>query len=148
MGSGQIHTVAGLRRQLRFGLGFVTMNYVAGNQQVAESKKPVVNEQVAPPVVTGKQDVAALPDTPGQKELNVGNTAITASAKPTANSEIRPVRATMQTRRVRFERNLTAKSQTAQPLIQQKRKAPALTTYADEDDKSLRLADLFDEGGS
>ncbi len=130
------------------GLGFVAVNYLSNSSQVAGNNNPVVTEQAVPLVTAPNQpDVAVVPTLPSQKESNL-NTAITASNKTVQNREIRPVRATMQTRRVRFEKNLTASTQTVQPLIQQKRKAPALTAYADEDDKSLRLADLFDEGGS
>ena len=121
------------------GLGYVAMNYVGNPAQVAESKKPVVNESVVAP----DQQNVVVARAP-QKEL----TPITASAKPSPGREIRPVRASLNNQRIRYNKNLTASTQVQQPITQQKRKTPALTAYDADDDKSLRLADLFDEGGS
>ena len=122
------------------GLGYVAMNYVGNPGQVAESKKPVVNESVVAP----DQQNVVVARAP-QKEL----TPITASAKSSPGREIRPVRASLNNQRIRYNKNLTASTQVQQPIItQQKRKTPALTAYDADDDKSLRLADLFDEGGS
>ena len=121
------------------GLGYVAMNYVGNPGQVAESKKPVVNESV----VAGEQQNVVIAPAP-QKEL----TPITASAKSSPGREIRPVRASLNNQRIRYNKNLTASTQVQQPITLQKRKTPALTAYDADDDKSLRLADLFDEGGS
>lgn len=121
------------------GLGYVAMNYVGNPGQVAESKKPVVNESVVAP----DQQNVVVARAP-QKEL----TPITASAKSSPGREIRPVRASLNNQRIRYNKNLTASTQVQQPITQQKRKTPALTAYDADDDKSLRLADLFDEGGS
>ena len=130
------------------GLGFVVMNYVGSGPQVAENKKPVVNEKAVPPAQSfdEQKDVAASPTTPLEKDLNPNGTTITATSKPTPDREIRPVRASAEPRKVR-EKNLTASRLSEQASIQQKRKVPALTAYDDDDDKSLRLADLFGEGG-
>ncbi len=130
------------------GLGFVAINYVGNSAQVAENKKPVVSEQPVPPVVAqSQQNAAIVPDTPSHKEPNVNGTPVIASAKATPSREIRPVRASLNSQRIRFGKSLTASTRTAEPAPQQ-RKAPALTAYDEDDDKSLRLADLFDEGGS
>ena len=129
------------------GLGFVAMNYIGLNGQVAGNNKPVVNEQVAPPVVTPRQNEGSvLPSQPAARDLHVGDVMVPVSTKSASSRDVRPERVSVQVRRVR-ERNLTA-SRLPEPSIQQKRKAPALTTYDEDDDKSLRLADLFDEGGS
>ena len=125
------------------GLGYVAMNYVGSTQQVAESKKPVGSEPVVAPVVSPNQQNVAVAPAP-QKQL----TPITASAKPSPSREIRPIRASLNNHRIRYNKNLTASTQVQQPVTLQKRKLPALTAFDDEDDKSLRLADLFDEGGS
>ena len=128
------------------GLGFVAMNFVGSNQQVSENKKTVVNEQIAPPVIPPGQQNVTVAQAP-QKELTPNSTTLPALAKSVPSRNIRPERASIQVRRVR-EKNLTASTLPVQPSNQQKRKTPALTAYDDEDDKSLRLADLFDEGGS
>lgn len=128
------------------GLGFVVVNYVRDNAQVAENKRPVINENVIPPVVAqDHQNAVALPSS---KELNTNGAPVTASTKATPNREIRPVRASLNNQRIRFGKSLTASTRTVEPSIQKQRKAPALTAFDDEDDHSLRLADLFDEGGS
>lgn len=123
------------------GVGFVVMNYNRNTLQVAEIGKPGVIEQKAAPAVA-----PVLPSVSAPKELNTTGTTTLATAKPAPGSDIRPVRATMKVQRLRINKNLTASTQ-AEPA-QQKRKAPALTAYDEEDDSSLRLADLFDEGGS
>ena len=130
------------------GLGYVAMNYVGNNSQLAGNNKSVDDEKAAPPVMApDQQSVAVLPSTQLQKETNGNEKTISASTRtPPPNREIRPARASIETRKIR-EKNLTASRLPGQPSIQQKRKAPALTAYDDDDDKSLRLADLFDEGG-
>lgn len=127
------------------GLGFVAINYVGSGQQTADNNK-IVNEKAVPPVaVQNPENTLAMSNDPLPKEQNLTHTT-TASAKSTPGREIRPVRASVKPQRIQYDKNLTASTQ-AGPA-QQKRKAPALTVYDDEDDRSLRLADLFDEGGS
>lgn len=134
---------------LCIGLGFVAINYVGSSSQTAENEKPVINDQSAPPVLAQNQQKAVTaPSIPSPKELKVNGTAVTASVKATPGREIRPVRALLKNQRVRFVKSLTASTRTVQPPVHPQVKAPALTAFDDEDDKSLRLVDLFDEGGS
>jgi hypothetical protein len=130
------------------GLGFFAINYVGNGAQVADNKQPVINDQSVPPVaVQNQQSVPNAPSMKSANESNLNGASLTASTKATPDREIRPVRASLNNQRFRYGRSLTASTRNVQPAIQQ-RKAPALTAFDDDDDKSLRLADLFDEGGS
>ena len=132
------------------GLGFVAMNYLGGSQQIAND----LNKQIVPPVETQNTQIATVsPEIASKKEINPTATTTNTTDKTTTSREIRPVRASVDNRRPGFGKNLTASNQTPHnmgniPVTQKKRKAPALTEYADDGDKSLRLADLFDEVGS
>ena len=128
------------------GLGFVAINFLGSNQQVAENKKTMVNDQIGPPVISPRQQNVTVAQAP-QKERTPHSTTLPALAKSMPSRDIRRERASIQVRRIR-EKNLTARTLPVQPSNQQKHRTPALTAYDDEDDKSLRLADLFDEGGS
>jgi len=129
------------------GLGFVAVNYVGNGSQTAENKKAIVSDpSVSPILAQNQQSAPAVPSVPPSKESNLSGTPITASTKATPGREIRPVRASLSNQRIRFGKSLTASTRVAPPPIKQ-RKAPALTAFEDEDDKSLRLADLFDEDG-
>ena len=130
------------------GAGFLVMNYVSrGDQQIAVNAK--VNEQSVPPVVTPESAVRV--QSPEILTANVPDTPETGASKNTAASrEARRVNAS-ENRRPKPERQLTATTQRnvdnslGQIASPQKRKAPVLTNYDDSDDKSLRLADLFDD---
>ena len=128
------------------GLGCVVINYMGGVQQVADSDKPSVNEHKVSPAVAQNPESVALPAVPSQKEPNTTGTMTSASTRSVPSLELRPVKASLKMQRVRVGKNLTAsrRTETAQP----RQKAPALTAYDEEDDGSLRLADLFDGGGS
>ena len=132
------------------GLGFVAMNYLGGSQQIAND----LNKQIVPPVETQNTQIATVsPEIASKKEINPTATTTNTADKTTTNREIRPVRASVANQRPGFGKNLTASNQTpgntaVNGRVQPKRKAPALTEYADDGDKSLRLADLFDEVGS
>ncbi len=128
------------------GLGFAAMNYVGSNRQIAENNKPVVDEQTSLPTVRQEPQNMTVAGIPQKAVIPNSSTVVSPAAKPTPSHEIRAERAAIQVRRVR-EKNLTASMQTVDPSVRQKRNAPALTPYDDVDDKSLRLADLFDEGG-
>ncbi len=123
------------------GLGFVVMNYNSNRQQVAETGKPSIIEQKSAPVIAQNPESVAVPSVP--QESNSSGAKLT-SAKPSASSDIRPVRASMKVQRVRIGKNLTARQTESS---QMKRNTPVLTAYDEEADSSLRLADLFDEGG-
>ena len=124
---------------LCIGLGFVAMNYVGVDQQIA-SNKATVNTPIVPPVVTTKP----------QNEVVIQGDPVVAPAltKTTNNNNIRPVRAAVVNQHRVIQRNLTADTQPqVQPLTQKNQKAPVLSYTDDDDDKSLRLSDLVDDGG-
>ena len=129
------------------GLGFTVMNFAGRDQQVAEVKKPAITEPIAPSAVNNvQQPVTIAQERPSEQTPNAQKSvAINAKSEPVR--EIRAERASMQVRRIR-EKNLTAKVIPEPPAVQPSRKTPALTAYDEDVDKSLRLADLFDEGGS
>lgn len=127
------------------GIGFLAMNYVSrDDRQIAAN--PKVNEQSVPPI--------AIPDNPVKVEpsgILLTHTGVTAASKNTAASrEVRPVKVS-EIRRPSPERQLTARTQRNvnnaldQNVSPQKRKAPVLSNFEETADKSLRLADLFDE---
>ena len=130
------------------GLGFVAMNYFGGSQQIAHD----VNNQAVRPVETQNTPIGAVsPDIAARNETNATVTTTATANRTTTNREIRPIRASVANQRPGIGKNLTAINQTPDNntangrVTQQKRKAPALTEYADDGDKSLRLADLFNE---
>lgn len=132
------------------GLGFVAMNYFGENQQIAND----LNKQEVPPVETQKTQITTVsPEIASKKEISPTLTTTNTSDKTTTSRE-RSVRASVDNRRPGIGKSFTASNQTPDNntanvrVTQQKRKVPALTEYADDGDKSLRLADLFEEGGS
>ncbi len=120
------------------GLGFVAMNYVRSDQSIASNKIPVNIPVIAPVVTTNPQEVAE------QK-----NPEATTPSNKSVDGGIRPVRAAVVSQHRVFQRNLTADTKTrVDPSPTQKNlKAPVLSNYDEDDDKSLRLADLVDDGG-
>lgn len=115
------------------GLGFLAMTYVGrGDQQIANVSPHSV------PLDVSKDDPVKVesPDIPDdQRTTRVGVTTL-------VNNKTRPVKA-VEYRRARPGRQMTAGTQQSVKNV----KAPVLSSYDDNDDKSLRLADLFDEIG-
>ncbi|MEO6049778.1 MAG: hypothetical protein ABIP78_00395 [Pyrinomonadaceae bacterium] len=125
---------------LCLGLGFIAMNYFGSERQIA------ANVNVPATVVpTQNVDIA-----PSNIENEVPSTLITkdnpGSAKEINNSEIRAVK-TVGSRRP--SRQTTAFVQRSVDIVPQRNmqnsKAPVLSSYEDNDDKSLRLSDLFED---
>ena len=123
------------------GLGFVAMNYVRSDQSIASNKIPA-NIPVVSTVGSSNPQI----DVATQKDPDLA----TPSNKPSNNNnDVRPVRAAVVYQRHVIPRNLTAdtKTQVEPTLTQKNLKAPVLSNYDDDDDKSLRLSDLVDDGG-
>ncbi len=128
------------------GLGFLGLSYI-GERQVADVS---VDEQSTPP--------AKMPEAPAGTEIlavtqpKTTPDSITKEPNDVAsNREVKPI-TTADNRRPKINRPLTA--DVRKPVDRapgansaQMRKAPVLSNYDDNDDKSLRLADLFDDGG-
>lgn len=124
------------------GLGFGLMNYLGGDQEMASNASTNV---AVPPVVSPDDRVQATDPARNENEnVVVGNPD---------DRQIRPLRASSNAYRPRNERAVTTVSQRPNNAVVRNpsattAKAPALTNYDDTDDKSLRLSDLFDEGGA
>lgn len=119
------------------GLGFAAMNYLVGDQEMASNKSPNV---VVPAVPVAENKVQTMQsDDPGK----TNDEAVVAT---TANDrQMRAVRAYSAAQRKTTQRpNSTVVRNPSATTA----KAPALTNYDDADDKSLRLSDLFDDGGA
>lgn len=124
------------------GIGFAALTLTRGDEQVAANvvveqpksqqnvpaEKPVVKDE---PVITGKGEVVA--------------SDVAKTSEPTSR-EIKPVKAVVESKRSRPARQLTAETN---PQIRKDqrptKKAPALSNFEEADDRSLRLADLFDD---
>lgn len=124
------------------GLGFAAVNYLGGGLEMASNTSTNI---AVPPVVSPDNKVQA-PDPVSNENENVvvGNNV---------DRQARPLRASSSAHRPRIERALTTVSQRPNSKVVRNpsattAKAPALTNYDDNDDKSLRLSDLFDEGGA
>lgn len=122
------------------GLGFVAVNYFGGSQpQIAAVDETNTNVQVVKPV--SPQIIA----TTRPKDEVVAKTP-----KVEPERSIQPVRASTNVRRPK--RALTANSNSPKLVNndavniapRQIRRSPSLTADADDDDKSLRLTDLFE----
>lgn len=127
------------------GLGFAAMNYVGGNQDMAANKSTDV---AVPPVVSPDNKVQA-PSVGEPVKIDNGTVIV----GNTGDRQIRPLRASSNAQRPRNERAVTTVSQRPNNTVVRNpsattAKAPALTNYDDTDDESLRLSDLFDEGGA
>lgn len=121
------------------GLGFLAMNYIGrGDQQIAFE----VDNQSVPPVVSPDNSVD-----PDVTKIPQGDVS-TASNNSSSRRETRPGRVT-ENRRTRPDRQTTAGTQKSVNNVRasQVPKAPVLYGYDDNDDKSLRLTDLFDDDG-
>jgi len=126
------------------GLGFTAVNYfgvdqdMASNTSIGTAVPPVVspdNKTQTPKAIPVKKDdetvVGSVPD----------------------ERQIRPLRASTNQQRPRVEKTATGVSPRPDKIVVSDpsattAKAPALTNYDDTDDKSLRLSDLFDDGGA
>ncbi len=125
------------------GLGFVAINYLGSGDQrtVANVDLPAVVTP-APEVKIGSTGVAT-PPAPRKTEVEI----TTAASKNVASvRESRPVKA-IENRRMRPDKQTEADAIRVQNPMRKLRKAPVLSPYDDNDDRSLRLADLFDEDG-
>ena len=123
------------------GLGFLATTYLGGDQQtVADANVPAIATQDNKAIV-GSNDIP-VPDI--TKKTMIGVTTV--SKDITTIREIRPVKA-VAIRPTRLERQMTANSIPVQDSALKMRKAPVLSNYDDNDDRSLRLTDLFDEDG-
>jgi len=131
---------------LAIGLGFVLFDAVRITPQVAEVKPAVSEKPKAATVLEPEEpdaEVAKNAITPKARNTDPEPVPVTAKA---ADKDLKAVKSVMRDRRPRFAKTLTASTKAMPTPIT--RKPPALTAFEDEDDNSLRLADLFDEGGS
>lgn len=118
------------------GMGFLAMTYIGrGDQQIAE-----INPQSVPPVIA-KDDPVKIESSDidireSQNMPSVGVTTI-------VNNKTRPAKAA-EYKRPKPGRQMTADTQQSVNNV----KAPVLISYDEADDRSLRLTDLFDDGGS
>ncbi|MBK8303380.1 MAG: hypothetical protein WBC19_04435 [Pyrinomonadaceae bacterium] len=124
------------------GLGFGLMNYLGGDQEMASNASTNV---AVPPVVSPDDRVQSTDPARNENENVV--------VRNPDDRQIRPLRASSNAYRPRNERAVTTVSQRPNNAVVRNpsattAKAPALTNYDDTDDKSLRLSDLFDEGGA
>lgn len=123
------------------GLGFATMNYLGSGQDMASNTS--VNVAVPPVVSPENKAQTQQTDVPVQKDVE------TVTDTSTNDRQFRPLRASMPAQRAKTS---TVSQRPNNPVVRNPSattaKAPALTNYDDNDDKSLRLSDLFDEGGA
>lgn len=123
------------------GAVYLAVNYNSVDEQRAAGvNSPVVVEQT--PVSLPKNDVNEKPST------NAPRSEVVSTNTP-ASKEYKIVRTSNVERIPRQIKNLTAESLPPTVIEKNKpvQKAPALSTLDEDDDRSLRLADLFDEGG-
>lgn len=125
------------------GLGFAAMQYFAdGGQQVA------FNGNV--PAVELPNGEPANGSSVNSKPVLHERPAVAVNTKlkdQSSDHDIHPVRV-IAVRRNRLERQMTANNVIpVQDSAAKISKAPALSKFDEDDDKSLRLADLFDEDG-
>ena len=131
---------------LCLGVGFMMMTYFGGN----EKQLVAANQSVPPITPADSPNNLGIVDPVGSKKPDVGITTVSTNYK--TGQEARPVRA-VAIRRQKMERQMTADNQTPvndvvdRNAAPKTRKAPVLSSYEDNDDKSLRLSDLFDEVG-
>ncbi len=122
------------------GLGFAAMNYLGGAQEMASNKAASIT---IPPVRLPENNAQGL-----QVDAPIKDTE-TVVATTADDRQIRPVRAYAGTQR---SKSTTVSQRPNNTVVRNPSaitaKAPALTNYDDADDKSLRLSDLFDDGGA
>jgi len=118
------------------GLSLLALNYID------RSDKPVASNAaiITPPVTPEKETQVSVNEEPKGRDVAV------ASAVKTGNYDIRPVKAVVHRRshvvKQTYARNLSTQDPT--PTIKD---TPVLSSYEENDDNSLRLAELFDEVG-
>ena len=126
------------------GLGFLAITYLGGSDQ------QIANIEVKDPTSPANSQRVILPVQSGARvDIDVPKSQIISDIPHSRNGsdrEIHPIKA-VESRRVRMERQMTADRVRVQDPALKLRKAPALSNYDDNDDRSLRLADLFDEDG-
>ncbi len=123
------------------GLGFAVINYVSGDQDMVSNTSTNI---AVPPVASSEPQTSQI--NPIRKD---SETVVVPVAD---DPQVRPLRASTG-QRPRTERTAKAVSQRTRDTVIRNpsattAKAPVLTTYDETDDKSLRLSDLFDEGGA
>ncbi|MFT3745313.1 MAG: hypothetical protein QM785_13595 [Pyrinomonadaceae bacterium] len=143
LGGFGIPLAAGAGLLIVLGIGFAAMTLTRNDNQIAANvvvEQPKVSQNTAvekpslnePPAIASSRDTVIPP------------TATKAEAQPTANAK--PIKAVVETRRVKTVRPLTAETANRiKPDAPQIKKAPALSNYDDASDRSLRLTDLFDD---
>lgn len=119
------------------GLGFLALNYAGRNEQtVASIENTNTNSKIVLPV--------ASPVIPNDVPVTV---AVDKQPKDLVVRETQPPKIAVYVKKVRANRPATVNAPRVANDVAERpkdRKAPALTADADDDDKSLRLADLFD----
>jgi anti-sigma factor RsiW len=127
------------------GFGFVGASYL-GDRQIADVI--LLEENASPPAMQPELAVADAPAMVGPASATSNRVT---EPKRTMESKPEPVRTA--DKRLRISRSFVAV--TKKPVggetgtdPTQQRKAPVLNNFEDSDDKSLRLADLFADGGS
>lgn len=133
------------------GLGFLGINYI-DDRPVADVS---VDEQIAPPanlpanlpVVPPPAEITAV-DEPKIRRDTATKTVKDVPPSPSIQSA-----RTSDNRRPKLNRPLTADTRkpldkAVNPNSAQMRERPVLSNFDDNDDKSLRLTDLFEDGGA
>jgi anti-sigma factor RsiW len=119
------------------GVGFLAFNYVSSGSQRVGVEVPVAIQEKPEQTATAE---VIFPKTP--------NTTVGASNE----RELRPVRASIKDRKPPMPKSLKANFQKPQNIptnrMADQAKKPVLSTPDDDDDRSLRLADLVDDGGA
>ena len=124
------------------GVGFLAMNYLWRRR--ANAQYPT--SQSVPPVrFRQSKQFGIIASCFKKPEVSL----TTASATVSQAKGSRAIRALAIRHGQKIERQMTADNQSTpiNDASQKLRKAPVLSSYEDNDDKSLRLADLFDEVG-
>ena len=118
------------------GIGFLAMNYLGrGGQQIASN--------IGVPPIQSHNTPVVLPT----DDTKTPEVAVTISSpNKSIRQEVRPVKA-VEHRRSRIERQVTAKNSVDRNSTPNIPNAPILSNYEENDDNSLRLAELFDNIG-
>ena len=122
------------------GIGFTAITLVRGTSDQIAANVVVEQPEKAQPVLKNE---TALKETETNRTLADSAMPLTVKTDPSIRSPARPVKAVVESKRPSIPRQLTA--ETVKNKNIQVRKAPALSNFDEADDRSLRLADLFDE---
>ena len=123
------------------GLGFIAMNYVGSNQQIAS--KFDVPPVTAPETLANDESPSIIQPVAPKP---VGAVVSRMATNDGSTKEMHPIK-TVEIPRQKLVKQMTANNAIDSVSVPRTRKAPVLSNYEDTDDKSLRLADLFDDGG-